>query len=59
MVLRIAEEPQDMWDELMWVLVQELFRAVLRVTVDAGLSLRACGVVPSQAVVFWEDQLVL
>lgn len=43
----------------MGVLIQELFRAVLWVPVDAGLSFGACRVVPSQAVVFWEHQLVL
>lgn len=48
-----------MWNELVWVLIQEVFRAVLRMAVDAGLSLRARRVVPSQAVMFWEDQLIL
>lgn len=48
-----------MWNELVGVLIQEVFRAVLRMAVDAGLSLRACRVMPSQAVVFWEYQLIL
>lgn len=59
MVLRITEKPQDMWDELVWVLIQELFRAVLRMTVDAGLSFWAARIVPSQAVVLWKYQLKL
>lgn len=58
-VLRITEKPQNMWDELVGVLVQELFRAVLRMTVDAGLSFWARRGVPPQAVVFWKHQLIL
>lgn len=48
-----------MWNELVGMLIQEVFRAVLRMAVDAGLSLGARRVVPSQAVVFWEYQLIL
>lgn len=59
MVLRIAEKPYNMWNELVGMLIQEVFRAVLRMAVDAGLSLGARRVVPSQAVVFWEYQLIL
>lgn len=59
MILRVAEKPQDMWNELVGVFVQKLFRAVLGMTVDASLSFRACRVAPSQTIAVRKYQLVL